>query len=455
MTKNKLIIACSWLIATILILLPFHAVFTTFLASHFHHFDLFRIWKELLIVPLGLGALIVFSDDQKTKRWLMESGLYILLSFYVGLFAIAGFVAVARHHVNANALIYGLMVDLRIPIFFAICLVISVHSSWLRRHWRRWLLISASLVIGFGLLQHFVLPANILTHIGYGPSTIPAYQTVDQKSQYVRVQSTLRGPNPLGAYLVIPITAFVLLVLNDKKRRWLWAGLLLAAVVVLFYSYSRSAWLGTALAVGLISWWQIKHRMAKRLLLLAAGLILIIGFLATLSLRHNSQFENTFFHTDQTSHSQDSSNQDRASALKHGLSDIIHEPWGSGPGTAGPASTRNNHPPRIAENYYLQLGQEVGIVGILLFVAINILVGVSLWQLHDELSQILLASLIGLSLVNMLSHAWADDTLGLLWWGLAGIALSSVILNKHKPNTNKPLIKQNSSHGKTKKAATA
>jgi len=36
----------------------------------------------------------------------------------------------------------------------------------------------------------------------------------------------------------------------------------------------------------------------------------------------------------------------------------------------------------------------------------------------------LLASLIGLIFVNLVSHAWADDTLAYVWWGLAGIALS-------------------------------
>jgi hypothetical protein len=37
----------------------------------------------------------------------------------------------------------------------------------------------------------------------------------------------------------------------------------------------------------------------------------------------------------------------------------------------------------------------------------------------------LLASLIGISFVNLLSHAWADDTLAYLWWGLAGIAIGT------------------------------
>jgi hypothetical protein len=35
----------------------------------------------------------------------------------------------------------------------------------------------------------------------------------------------------------------------------------------------------------------------------------------------------------------------------------------------------------------------------------------------------LFASLIGITLVNLLLYAWSDDTLSYIWWGLAGIAM--------------------------------
>jgi hypothetical protein len=48
------------------------------------------------------------------------------------------------------------------------------------------------------------------------------------------------------------------------------------------------------------------------------------------------------------------------------------------------------------------------------------------------LPQILLASLAGITFVNLLSHAWTDDTLAYLWWGLAGIALAPIITSRQK-----------------------
>jgi hypothetical protein len=142
-------------------------------------------------------------------------------------------------------------------------------------------------------------------------------------------------------------------------------------------------------------------------------------------LRHDDRFQNVFLHTSSHPGSAHSSNEGHASALKQGLSDIVHQPLGEGPGTAGPASVFGKAPTRIAENYYIQIGQELGLIGLGLFVAINALVIQRLWRgRRQELHLVLLVSFIGLIAVNMLSHAWTDDTLSYIWWGLAGVALA-------------------------------
>jgi hypothetical protein len=163
------------------------------------------------------------------------------------------------------------------------------------------------------------------------------------------------------------------------------------------------------------------------MLFVAAGLYIF---------RSSNSVQDTFFHTSSESTSSVSSNSAHTSALENAAKDILHQPLGGGPGTAGPASLRNNHPARIAENYFLQIGQEAGVLGIVLFIAINILVGVELWKARSQmLPRILLVSLAGLTFINLVSHAWTDDTISYLWWGLAGIAISPVILKiRHKQN---------------------
>lgn len=415
--------------AFILVLLPFHAVITTWAGATWGHLDAFRIWKELLIIPLTIGAYMVATRDEKLKKWLQNDVLIFLILLYIITHVILGLSALTRGVVTRNALIYSMLINTRFLIFFAVCLVFSAKDNFLSKHWRKLLLVPAGVVIFFGLLQLWVLPANILSHVGYGPKTIPAYQTVDQKPDYVRLQSTLRGPNPLGAYLLLIITtlgAFVLVAKKQSMRLLLIVGL---SSIALLFTYSRSAWLGTILSVVLLGYWVFPKGPLRRYTAIGFVLLMVIAGGFVVAYRNNNLVQNTLFHSDETSQSPVSSNAARASALESGARSLISEPFGRGPGTAGPASFRNYKPARIAENYFIQIGQEVGLVGLVLFVAINVVVASRLWARRDnQLASILLATLVGITLVNMLSHAWADDTLSLLWWGLAGVAVAPVIL---------------------------
>jgi hypothetical protein len=191
----------------------------------------------------------------------------------------------------------------------------------------------------------------------------------------------------------------------------------------LFFSFSRSAWLGALVAVGFIAVLELHQRFSSKLLLPAVAVIVVL-LAAGYGLRHNVRFENIVLHTQSHSAAKMSSNQGHVQALKSGLSDLVHEPLGRGPGTAGPASVYNNHPSRVAEDYFVQIGQETGWLGLVTFLLINLGVGYLLWlKRRDPLALSLLAGLLGISFINLFSHAWTDDTLAYVWWGLAGIAM--------------------------------
>lgn len=436
---SRLSTMLTYSIAVILVLLPFHALFTTWIGSNFGHLDLFRIWKELLLVPVTLAALWLGWKDKIIHAWFKQSKLFYLIVAYIFLQILLGLVSYLRHEVNTNALIYALLINTRFLIFFVVCWVVGRNSDWLIRHYRKLILWPAALVIVFGLLQQTVLPADFLRHFGYRPDTIPAYQTVDLKSDYVRLQSTLRGANPLGAYLVLITTLTFGALLRYKKQKAWWGAFMAAAIIVLFFTYSRSAYLGASLSLGALAYWQVKDtRRRKQLLLVLSMVVILLGY-TVVALRQNNTVQNTVFHSDETSRSSESSNHARLDALKVGVKSLANEPFGRGSGTAGPASFRNsNHLPRIAENYYLQVGEEVGIVGLIIFLGINLLVAQALWRIkNDWMAAVLLSSLIGLTFINMISHAWADDTLAYLWWGLAGITLTADIIDKKRKNNGR------------------
>lgn len=418
-------------VLAILFLLPFHAFFTTWAASHFGYIDQFRVWKEILIIGLALGSALLITKDKPLRQQLRQSKLAVAIGLYISYALLRTGYGYSAGLLNDEALAYGVIGAFRYLVFFLVVWIIASRSQLLQKWWPFAVITPATIVIVFGLLQQFILDKNFLTHFGYGQDTIPAFQGVDQKTSYARAQSTLRGPNPLGAYLSFIITVLAGLWYRLESYRFTFGFLAAMASVVLFFTYSRSAWIG--LVISMATWLLLVIKDKKiRNFILISGLLLIAALaLTTYALRDNDYVQNTIFHTDETSQSTSSTNTVRAQALQSGLQDVWQHPLGQGLGTAGPASTRGQAP-KIAENYYIQVAQEVGVFGLVLYLAITVLVAAQLFQRRqDVLAQVLLASLAGITAINMVSHAWMDDTLSLLWWGLAGIALTPVIMKSN------------------------
>lgn len=416
------------LVVLLLVLAPFHAFLTVFAAKVFGHYTVWRLWPEVLLLLSAMVSAVLLWKDVALRRVILKSRLTWLVLAYVGWLVIMAIWSYLRHHVTKTALADGLIVDARLPLFFLAAQIVLARNDWVARNWRKVLIWPAAVVVVVGLLQIFVLPYGFLQHFGYGPATIMPYETVDQKLAYVRVQSTLRGANPLGAYLVV-VLAGLAGIGFIKRKPWAKAAMVLAGIgtgIVLTFTYSRSAYIGAVLALAAVTWWAITNKRFKRLAAMSAVIVVVAGAVSLLALRHNDRFQNTFFHTDSHSTSVQSSNDARGSALKTGAHDVLLEPLGRGPGTAGPASAHNTgQPTRISENYFLQIGQEVGWIGLALFIGVYALLAFHLWQRRSEpLPRILLASLVGLTVINLLSHAWTDETIAILWWTLAGAAVA-------------------------------
>lgn len=409
----------------IILLIPFHAFLTVWGSSLVGHYTALRLWKEVLLVICAAAALFLIVSDHKIRSHTLSRRLVWLILGYMGLSIIWGVISLTGNEVTLKALGYGLIVNLRFLAFFLITWAVALRLARLRVAWQWIVLWPAAIVIIFGLLQAFVLPTNFLNNFGYHEAaTIAPYETVNNNPEYIRVASTLRGANPLGAYLLIPISLFCILILRGKRQK-LYGAALAAALILQFFTYSRSALIGSLLAIGTIVVLSVRSAQGRKVMAYsAAGLVTVLAVMA-LVWHDNPRFQNIVFHTEDNSQVARSSNDDRENALRSGLSEIGREPLGEGPGTAGPASVYNDNKTKIAENYYVQIAQETGWLGLGLFLLITAGVGYLLWLRRDHpLALSLFASLVGLTFINLLSHAWTDDTLAYIWWGLAGIAMA-------------------------------
>lgn len=409
----------------ILALIPFHAFLTVWISSGLGHYTALRLWKEYLLVICLIASIYLFVIDRKLRNQILPNRLFQLIMAYLAIQVIWGLVAYNHHDVSKKALAYGLLLNCRYLIFFLITWLLALKSDRLRRLSIKLVVWPAVIVIVFGLLQIFILPRDFLSHFGYNLNTIPAFETINHNFRYIRIESTLRGANPLGAYLIIPLSLISVLLFKGQKS-WKKIAFLIGGLIVLGFSFSRSAWIGSVIAIAISVFYSIKSKVLKVRLVYGVICILIILSGFTFALRNNAHVQNILWHTQTHSASNTSSDQAHSSALTSGIKNVATEPLGRGPGTAGPASVYNNHPARIAENYYVQIGQETGWLGLGLFLVINVYVGYLLWLKRlNNLELALFASFVGIFVVNIFSHAWSDDSLAYLWWGLAGIALAS------------------------------
>jgi hypothetical protein len=401
-----------------------HAPLSVGLGVLFPQYDLLiKSWKELLMLVLMPIAAIIVSR-RHAWRQLADDWVFRVIVAYAALHLLL----VAFMYQGLAATAAGLSIDLRYVLFFGMVYVMILVAP----HYRRLLLkigiVGAAIVVGFATLQLF-LPPDILKYIGYSNNTIAPYLTVDKNPDYVRVNSTLRGPNPLGAYACIVLTLLIAALVRKRlqfsnNKYTIGISLLtLCTLIAVWINYSRSALVATVISVGIVLAATIARQLSRRVWIMTS--VVVCAIVGGLIIGQNSSFvSNVLLHDNPTTGAAVNSNDDHFTSLNTGFERMINQPFGAGVGSTGSASLHGDAP-IIIENQYLFIAHEVGWLGLALFI---VFFGMILWRLwqgrQDWLSLGVFASGIGMALIGLLLPVWADDTVGIIWWGLAAIALA-------------------------------
>lgn len=399
-----------------------HAPLIVGFGSLFPDYELLiKSWKEILMLLAAVLAVIILT---KKKRWsLLNNNLIFLIAGFAALH----FVLIPNHFINLDSTIAGLMINLRYLFFFVLVYIAIGLYPEKRRLFLTVFLGGALVVLTFALLQATVLPPDVLKHLGYGQSTIMPYLTVDDNSDFIRINSTLRGPNSLGAYALIVMTLLVAFGLKGIHRfkRPMGVAILLATggVVALWYSYSRSAVAATVVAIGLLVIVTIGRKLSKWVWALIV--VVMIGLAVTTFVARDSYLvSNIVLHDNATTGAEATSNEGHADSLNDGTRRMVEQPLGGGIGSTGSASLLTDQP-LIIENQYLFIAHEVGWLGLGLFLVILWKIMAGLWQRRaDYLALGVFFGGIGIALIGLLLPVWTDDTVAIIWWGLAAIALA-------------------------------
>jgi len=426
-TPSKLTFLDTLFVGILLVIfggIVLHAPLSVGLSTLFPSFEvLIKSWKEVLMLLAGLLMLVILYQK---KQWsVLKSPLMLVIAAY----ALLHLLLLLVFPQGLTSSIAGLFIDLRYLLFFGLVSVAIVLYPMLRRPFVITFFVGAFIVAAFALLQVFVLPHDILKYIGYNTSTIVPYLTVDQNPNYIRINSTLRGPNPLGAYAGIVIAlvfAYWLKVKRDKPLRQPLASsvIVIGSFVALWASYSRSAVVAACAAIGVIILATIGRRISRRVWIIMTALL--IATAGGLFVARDTNFvSNVLLHNNSTTGAAVDSNAGHVESLQQGLDRTIRQPLGGGVGSTGSASLYGTKP-LIVENQFLFIAHEAGWLGLALFVAITYMVLRALWQRRaDWLALGVFASGVGLILIGLLLPVWVDDTVAIIWWGLAAVALAA------------------------------
>lgn len=434
------------IVISILVLVPFHGFLTTWVASNTGWLLIWRVWKEILLILATVLATILLFKDVELCNKIFKSRFVQLIGFFI-FWQLFSATLMSR---DLDALILGLAIQLRLFVFFIIVAIATYYNRPSKKLLSFIVLIPAGLVVGFGLLQMFILPFDFLKHFGYQKNiTISPFFTIDSQLDKLRIASTLRGPNPLGVYLILPLL-IVIESWNVEASAWFrkqkptsikkvlfWSCVLLAGLIVLYGSHSRGAWLGFVAALITYGMLRFSRKLRSVFIVGVLGISVVAGF-GVYQFRSSTFVQDVVLHDNPVEGGEVSSNQGHVEALRAGVTNIKKYPIaGCGPGCAGPASVHNKAGVKISENYFIQTAEETGIIGLALLLVLFISVSVLLLCSPDPRAQILLATFVGINVASLLAHSWADDTTAYLWWGIAAMVIYSSKQVRASVNTSK------------------
>lgn len=431
-----------WLLVVIFGVIILHAPLTVAFSSLFPRYELLiKSWKEILMGVAALFALVILY--RRKQFGVLKRPLFLLIAaFFVLHIVVLSFLWQGWKETLA-----GLLIDLRYLFYFTLVYVAVSLYPERRRLFMIVGLAGALVVTVFAVLQVTVLPNNILSYIGYNNSTIAPYLTVDKNTAFIRVNSTMRGPNPLGAYagmVLCLLTAYLVRgKLQKTNRPQIVAGILAAsAVVSVWVSYSRSAIIGAVVGVATVLLVAYGRHIAKKWWIIGAVVVVVVGA-SLLMFRHDTFISNVVFHQNLDGGSSIDSNQGHVSSLENAVKTDTDHPLGSGVGSTGSASLYGKTPDVIEDQYLFDM-HEAGWLAGGIFIVIYVIVLRDMWRRRtDWLSLGMFASGIGLAIIGVVLPVWTDDTVSIVWWGLAAVAVASPVL------TAKPLTKK-VNHGRTK-----
>lgn len=450
-------------------LLPFHAFVVTFLTKLIlgpghAPLPLLALWKEALLAAILLVTLVELLLKRQWSAFRVDR----IDALILGLIVLSVILLALSRPPSFGSFALGVKYDF-VPL---IAFMMLRRVSWSDAFTKRLVTVilwTGGIVAAYGIFTMF-LPLRFFTALGYsdlhslyipgGP--LAAFQQLGG-SGLRRIQSVMSGPNQLGLWLLLPYSLMLPRFLTTYPQTALRTRGYLALIgAALILTYSRSAWLG-ALAIFVAAVILSMPRQRVKHVLGQLGLLCMVGALFLVAT------------TDILTRI--ASSRDHVRRPLAAIQTMIQHPFGLGLGTAGPASNRTSDAcvllepgadaswaadrpdlcvfvgdqqvqpaptdracscPFLTENWYLQLGVELGVFGFVLFLTLTILM-LNRLRGGGAASRPVFLMFFGLSVASLFLHAWEDGALSWTAWmvGALLIAQKRFVHGFVEPNANR------------------
>lgn len=426
----KLVTFLYWTSLGLLAYMPFHLFLSRWLSLYTGGLGAWDAGKDILTLSaLALAVFIFLKNKLYKNKYLLT--FFVLSAVYVALHLL--FYAVNYQDLDQRSFMVGTLYNGRIFAYLFIgMIVVRTYPKLNPRTLLKVILVASTLTCMVAFVQ-YIAPKDLMTHFGYSieRGVKPAF-FIDDKPDFPRVMSTIRDPNSYGAYLVLPITLLWIIFLKLKKHRTSAAALGVIHAFALLLTFSRGAWLGTIIALSVATFFiferSILDILKKRAWIIGLVIIALIPIVSMV--KNQYVFQNVILHSDKSTVLKDP-NELRIEVQTKAIDDIADQPEGHGPGTAGLVSIGNPKGTVLTENYFLQIGYELGIAGLLIFVGLLVVTYKYLLQGKRNITSIaVISSFWGYIFIATLIHLWSNEAVAAQWWLLAGL----LIVNRSNSN---------------------
>ena len=406
--------------------LPVHGFLSTYLGTFVSNPEILKGIKDIPNYLLFLIYSIFLLLNFKQIKSLLKDKVILLMMLYL---AFVVLISVTRQYYTGGlATLIGFLFDTRYVVIAFNAYILfrfgDFDRQWFLYVFTRVLLIEAAILVILGFLQVYVLPRDFLTQFGYVKyETIAPYIEYKEGNGILRAYATTRGPNEYGAFMVFAF-AISMAVKRRPIRRFLMAFLLLGILL----SGSRAALIASIISFCTYLAYKYGSKVLfKRKVIFGAFVTILLIITILFASYKIPAIRLTIFHSDSSSSSLvEGSTEKHVFLAMEGIEYATSNLLGCGVGCAGPAS-RFSSEALISESYVVQIAQELGLIGLIIWVAMQVTLIAELIKNRSkgEYYFSIISSFYGITFIALVLHIWTDELVALTWWMFAGCLLGN------------------------------